>query len=378
MKVDAVKGFTLVEMLVAAALTLTITSAVFHLIDPAHGAFRVQPEMADLQQRLRTAVDSLGGNLRMAGAGASIGLSAGPLVRYMAPVMPYRVGDVDSDASAEVFFREDAISLLYVPPAASETTLRGLTAAGTNPLPVAAQAHCLAARRRALCGFTRDMRVLLVDPQGAWDAVRLSNVDDGTLDLGYDGALSSVYAPGSTVAQIVMHTYYLAEDARAGTYQLMHYDGADTDLPVVDDVVGLEFEYFGTPHPPLLPAPPKIGAAGAFGWPAGENCVFMVVDGQHRPRLPLLDGAVGEVRLTADMLTDGPWCPNGAAFNRVDADLLRLRRVRVRLRVQVAAESLRGRGVLFLKPGSSAGGQRAVPDQEIRFDIAPRNLDTSQ
>jgi prepilin-type N-terminal cleavage/methylation domain-containing protein len=49
-------GFTLVEMLVAAAITLTITGAVFHLIDPADGAFRAQPEAADLQQRLRTVV----------------------------------------------------------------------------------------------------------------------------------------------------------------------------------------------------------------------------------------------------------------------------------------------------------------------------------
>ena len=365
-------GFTLIEMLVAAAITLTITGALFHLIDPAHGAFRAQPEAADLQQRLRTVVETLSGNLRMAGAGASTGLAPGPLVNYVAPVLPYRVGDTDSDAAADVFFREDAISLFFVPSAAAQTALRD-AGAGANPLAVEAQDSCLASGRRALCAFSTGMRVLLVDPRGAWDAVRLTGVDDGALQLLHGGVLSSPYSRGSSVARVVMHTYYLAADEGAGTYQLMHYDGAETDLPIVDDVVRLEFEYFGDPLPPLHPEPPGVGAAAIFGWPPGENCVFAIENERHVPRLPALEGP-GPVRLTPDVLTDGPWCPNAAAPGRFDADLLRLRRVRVRLRVQVAAESLRGRSSLFLKPGTSPGGQRSVPDQEIRFDIAPRNL----
>ena len=365
-------GFTLVEMLVAAAITLTITGAVFHLIDPAHGAFRAQPEAADLQQRLRTVVETLAGNLRMAGAGASTGLASGPLVNYAAPVLPYRLGDIESGAAADVFFREDAISLLFVPSAAAQTALRQ-AAAGADPLAVEAQDDCLANGRRALCAFNTGMRILLVDPRGVWDALRLTDVDDGAQQLVHDGVLSSPYASGSTVARVVMHTYYLAADERAGTYQLMHDDGAATDLPIVDDVVRLEFEYFGDPLPPQQPDPPAVGAAAVFGWPPGENCVFAIENERHVPRLPALEGP-GPVRLTRDVLTDGPWCPNAAAPRRFDADLLRLRRVRVRLRVQVAAESLRGRSSLFLRPGTSPGGQVSVPDQEIRFDIAPRNL----
>jgi hypothetical protein len=141
----------------------------------------------------------------------------------------------------------------------------------------------------------------------------------------------------------------------------------------VDDVVRLEFEYFGDPLPPLQPDPPAVGAASMFGWPPGENCVLAIENERHVPRLPALEGA-GPFRLSPVVLTAGPWCPDAAAPGRFDADLLRLRRVRVRLRVQVAAESLRGRSSLFLRPGTSPGGQRLVPDQEIRFDIAPRNL----
>ncbi len=61
--------------------------------------------------------------------------------------------------------------------------------------------------------------------------------------------------------------------------------------------------------------------------------------------------------------------------NKFDADLLRVRQVRVTLRVQVANELLRGpAGVLFRHGGRSRGGERFIPDQEVRFDVSPRNM----
>ena len=61
--------------------------------------------------------------------------------------------------------------------------------------------------------------------------------------------------------------------------------------------------------------------------------------------------------------------------NKFDADLLRVRQVRMTLRVQVSNEVLRGpAGVLFRHAGTSKGGERYVPDQEIRFDVSPRNM----
>jgi hypothetical protein len=93
------------------------------------------------------------------------------------------------------------------------------------------------------------------------------------------------------------------------------------------------------------------------------------------PRLAVLDTGVQRVALTEDMLTDGPWCPDATSPNRYDADLLRIRQVRVTLRVQAALAALRGpAGVLFSKGGTSNTAQRFVPDQEITFDIAPRNM----
>jgi hypothetical protein len=41
----------------------------------------------------------------------------------------------------------------------------------------------------------------------------------------------------------------------------------------------------------------------------------------------------------------------------------------------VSKALLRGpAGVLFRHAGTSHSGERFVPDQEIRFDVAPRNL----
>jgi Tfp pilus assembly protein PilW len=54
-----VDGFTVSELLVATAITLTITAALLGLIDRARGAFEAQPERGDMHQRLRVAVDAL-------------------------------------------------------------------------------------------------------------------------------------------------------------------------------------------------------------------------------------------------------------------------------------------------------------------------------
>lgn len=130
-------------------------------------------------------------------------------------------------------------------------------------------------------------------------------------------------------AAIGSHTYYLRSEIATNTFQLMHYDGAKTDLPVADHVVKLEFEYFGT----------------------------------------------GDMRLDPAALQNGPWEPDDTDPNRFDADLLNIRRVRVTLRVQAASAALRGpAGILFMQGGSATSRERYVPDREIRFDVSPRNL----
>jgi len=225
-------GFTISELLVAAAITIALMATIFGVMNPVQGMFDAQPELSDMQQRLRIGVDALTKDLLMAGV----------------PVRPYRAGQRHSDPDSGIFYRHDTITLLSVP----------------------------------------------------WK----------------DAAINS-------------HTYYLRSEPTTNTFQLMHYDGAETDLPVVDHVVRLEFEYF----------------------------------------------AADRVRLDPPTLQDGPWYPDDTDPHRFDADLLNIRRVRVTLRVQAARAALRGpAGILFLHGGTATSRERYLPDREIRFDVSPRNL----
>jgi len=205
-------GFTMVEVLIASAITITVVGAIVAVITPAQDVLRAQGDAADLHQRLRAIADTLAGDLRAASA-----------------VRPYRVGAVRDDGNAGIYYRPDAMTVL------GDTT----------------------------------------------------------------------------------RTYYLKTDS----FELMQYDGGLSDLPMIEHVAGLTFDYFG--------------AASA----------------QDRTL----------VRFEPAVLTDGPWSED-ASHRRVDADLRRIRAVRVSVRLESTVPSLR----------------RFVPDEEIVLHVALRNLAPGQ
>ena len=391
-------GFTIIEMMIASMIMIAVTAAVFTMMNPAQGTYQAQPEVSDMQQRMRVGVDVLTKDIIMAGAGVYMGASSGALTGYFAALYPYRIGDVQDDPAAGVFYRSDTISMMYVPPTAAQTGVNKAMGNGNSQeLDVDAQKNCGPDKHTALCGFESGMRVLIMDTDGTWDYTTITNVQNEALHLQHSDKLSGSYDSGAAViTQVAAHTYYLKTDLATNTYQLMHYDGSavnGSDQPIVDNVVKLQFSYYGDPQPPTLlpgavltsatgpwvtygPKPPALGVNnGADSWGAGENCTFMVSNGQTVSRLPVLAANESEVLLTQAQLTDGPWCPDDQRADRFDADLLRIRKVRVNLRVQAALASLRGpAGLLFMRGGTSTSSTRYVPDQEIRFDITPRNL----
>ena len=381
-------GFSLLETMLAATLTLIVTATVFGVMHPAEGLFAAEPERADMQQRIRVAHDALSRDLLLAGAGAYAGNQSGPLVCYFAPVLPFRQGARHADAAGT--FASDRITLLYVPSTSAQTLIdQPLSPANMAFAPVPGlDGACPAGD--ALCGFSIGATALVYDAAGNYDTFTITGIEAGrfTLSVNRDsGSMTTAYPAGSKVVEVRSRTYYLKTDVVTKASQLMRYDGTDNaDVPITDHVVDLQFKYYGESRPPAVTAPVADGerARTTYGAPpdaSGESCLF-VNDGTPTPasRLPVLgDGTTALVPLAAAQLNDGPWCPNAANPNRWDADLLRIRRIDVTLRVQSAVAALRGpAGILFSNGGTSRGGARWVPDQEVRFSVAPRNLNSAR
>ena len=387
------RGFTIVEMLFSMAIMIGVTAVIFSLVDPARGTYRTQPEVSDMQQRLRVGATFLSDSLLMAGAGSPAGGAlTGSLMNYFAPVQPFRTGMIGSDPDAGVFYRDDAITIFYIPPGSPQTSITTAMPTPSSELKVSAEPGCAGTGQPLSCKFKEGMRIIIFDETGAWDDMTLTAVQDGSLHLQHNKSipgneLSKSYDAGAQVAQITQRTFYWNQVAS----QLMYYDGDQRDEAAVDNVVDLAFEYFGETRPPVLvtgptgdtwttygPKPPKVGVSSGTLWPAGENCAFKIdpVSGAQVSRLPdLAPGSTGLIKLTEEDLTNGPWCPDGAFPTRFDADLLRVRKIGVMLRVQVASVELRGpAGALFRHGGTSGTSRTLVPDQEIRFEITPRNF----
>jgi type II secretory pathway pseudopilin PulG len=347
-------GFSLVESLAATALMLTVTGAAFALMLPGISGSHAQPEAADMQQRLRVASDLVQRDLRMAGAGFSADAEAGSLIRFFAPILPRRVGRQTPDAYTVV--RTDAVAITYGSASLWHTTAAVPLAAGPGSLRVDARPSCPVGR--PVCGYAAGLDLLVFDRSGLFDRFTVtSTVGDDALLEAHRPDASSSYPAGAFVMPAETHVYWFDAAAR----QLRHYDGDQTDVPVVDNVVAMRVEYFGDPNPPTMPRP-QAGAA---------NCLYDAA-GTLLPMATLVSAGGSLAALPSAMLADGPWC--GEGFNRFDADLLRVRKVRVMLRVQASQASFRGTGPGYMVPGTVTNARRALPDLEMTFDVTPRNL----
>jgi len=96
---------TITETLVASALMMTVTGAAFNLVAPAEGTFQAQPMVADMEQRMRVAVDTLARDLVMASA-----------------VLPYRAGPSNPDPPGSFF--DDRITVVLTTPLDSSPSSR--------------------------------------------------------------------------------------------------------------------------------------------------------------------------------------------------------------------------------------------------------------
>lgn len=381
-------GFSLIELVVATGVLLAVMAVVFGALNPAQAQFRTQPEVADLTQRLRVAVETVSREVIAAGAGPSQGQGAGPLNSFLAPVLPFREGRRNADPPGS--FRMDTITVFRVPLNAVQTTIAQPMPAQSGTVQLSADPGCFTGEPS--CGFKPGASVLVFDDTGSYDLFSVTSVGDLSVTLQHNQQDSGkIYSPDVTrIVEVSSRTYSLKRDPATDTFQLVQYDGGGgADVPLADHVVGLSFEYFGDPQPPLMIAPlddpdgpwttygPRAPSAGVQTtlYPAGENCVFVDAGASApSPRLSVLATDRRLIRLSPADLTDGPWCPDHAAPNRFDADLLRVRAIGIWIRVESVAEAFRGIGPLFVRPGRARDARLLVPDQEVRVEISPPNL----
>jgi prepilin-type N-terminal cleavage/methylation domain-containing protein len=376
-------GFSLVELLVALAVALLVTSAVFAMLNPAAGAFQMQPESADVEQRIRVAADRLTSDVAASGAGPWVG--GDPVGQTAPPVFPSRIGRRNADAPGTS--ATDRLSVWTVRIAAPQAVLAAPLVSASGTASITAGAGCMSGDPS--CGFRAGMLAAVFDPSGAWDLFSITAVDGTLLSLQHDLRDTAVVHPpaSSVIAEVTARTYFLRDDRATGFPQLMRYDAADGgDIPFVDHVVRFSAEYFGDAEAPVvipggttapdrvtygLP-PPKSGVQTS-AYPPGENCIFARNEaGVAASRLTPLAAQPSIVPIAADRLTDGPWCPDPDDGNRYDADLFRIRSIALTLTVEAAVAALRGpAGPLFTRAGT-ARGSRLVPDRQVRLTIAPR------
>ena len=322
-------GFTFAELLVTVALAGIVVSAVAMLVVNTERLARAQSADVDAQQRARVLTEALSRDLRLAGAGVDRGPTAGPLSRSFSPVFPRRLGRTRADAPDVA--RSDVITLVHVPATNLQTTLATAVAPSSGSItlsPCGGGAFS--------CPVTVGATLAVFDPPGRVDLLGILGTGASSTQVRVLGASAGSFDAGATVADVVVRGYYFD----AVQSQLRLYDGDSSDQPVVDGVAGLSFQYFGVVEPPRWPQPP-LGQ---------DNCLYDHA-GVWRGGVTLSpsDGSLAVLPLT--IFSDGPWCgAGGAAF---DADLLRVRRVRVVARLRTSD---------------------ARPDYRVTFDVAPRNL----
>jgi hypothetical protein len=290
-------GFSLIELIISTALVLAVMGATFRLINQAYSAFYSEPDAPDATQKARVVVDTITHNLLAAGADLARGIPA---------AAPSRRGVIDADPPESSF--DDRVSVVYAPPRAATTVVNGV-AEQWNQLLVADQAGCLPGN--PLCGFRVDDLAIVGDETGAYDLFRIVRIEPGPpASLLGSASLSKLYGRGAAVTVVLSATFWLDVDQATGSGVVRKYDGDRTDAPLVDNVGGMMFEYFGE---------------------AG--------------------------RIDLARFSDGPWLPDAVSTNRYDADLLGVRRIRATLQLRAPRR--------LLAPSSF---------ETVRFDVAPRNL----
>jgi Tfp pilus assembly protein PilW len=270
------RGFTVVELLVAALIFLGIAGVVVALAGPMHDSFDRGLSGADLPTRGRAGLELLLGDLRQTGAGAAIG-DAPALMDLTAVVSPL--------APTEGSWR--AVSVMRIPNDAAQAVLRDTAETGMSILHLDEAAPCPG--QDGTCGFRPGAAAVIYD-SARLEGFSIAGVSDATATLAMSSPLVSTFNPGAIVAAVETATYSV-RSAGDGSARLTRTTTGGAEQTIADHVVDFEIAVFGLASSPShregdVPtygaAPPAVGVDDMRdGWPAAENCT-MTLDAEGR------------------------------------------------------------------------------------------------
>lgn len=269
----------LAETLVGLVLMLLVLSGVVAFVMQATRLARHHADQLEAHQRVRVAFDLVARELRSAGAGIDRGPATGALVPTAPSVWPRRLGR-GGDPPQTV--RTDGFTAIAVPDTVAQTRTAGAAGPDASLVLVEAAAHCPVAL--PACGFSAGLTTALFAPGGPFTLWVTEDVLGDMLSLRPLAATGAIVPSGAVVAELRVRGYFHDPSLR----QLRSFDGQGAGQPVIDGVTGLTVRYFDD-----------------------------------------------TAELPASLFADGPWL--GAGDLLFDADLLRVRRVRVELALTAGA-----------------------------------------
>jgi Tfp pilus assembly protein PilW len=214
---------SLVETLVSMALSVAISGTVLSLVAAGQTIASTQPETADLQQRARVVLQTLGKELREAGAGLEQGSLTGPLVRYFPPLAPSADGGITIWTATNRHAQATVVTAAV--PGATTVALDDSTGCPSGA---------------AACAFAPDTTAIAFSAAGCRTALRLADASGDVLQLAAPLADCTLDS-GSAVAEGTVRTYRVDPVAR----QLIRRDEATgSSAPAIDGVGAMTVTYY--------------------------------------------------------------------------------------------------------------------------------------
>lgn len=287
-------GFSLIELLVALTVCALLSGAIAGLVAPSKAAFDATPDAIDLQQRSRSGADALLGALRSRGIGS------------IPVVTPFRSTGADPDDG-----EFNALRVMAIVPSPSLGWLSidqpgpagALTLGTIDPCPQLSD----------VCGFKPGASAAITDGQGRFDLFTVATTNSAQRCLAPSAPLSTAYRAGAMIVEVDSYTLELQTQSD-GSRSLVRTPPGGVTQPMIDGIANAGFEVWADAGDP---------ATGAL------------------------------TRLEAADLEDGPWIAAGVPGGVYDADLQRIRRIDLWLRI---------------KPVSRA----RVSDRLVRLSVALR------